>query len=682
VRIPVSLGTALPPAGEVITADTIQNLTKIAAWGTGQIYDTALSPDASQVAAATSTGVWVYDTASLQEQFHITTQAAALHVAFSPDGKWIASGEMDGKTHLWQAADGAQVGELEEGQGWITHVMFSPDGRFLLTFNWLIEADGSFQYRGRLWNLKTQTIALSFAAHSFVAQAELAAFAPDGMALTVIVPTQVETWDLTSLELTRRYPLTGCSAVQYSPDGTRLAVACGSAIRFYDTADGAYLNAIPGWNLAFSPAGNALLAFSAGSDNGSDKAALWQGDLATATFTEQGAWDTGVKRSLYNTDYNLDGTFSPDGQWVAINTEAGAAVYSVADLQLRHTFPDASLEDVARYLDLTADPLLNPEDPSAEAWIAEFQFLPGSQALFQITAVRSSYFARFWGLDRAAPRSLYFSQGTYTMGGVAFSPDGAILARGGSLDNPLLKDSVFFHRAETGELIASFQVDSCREGGVSPVREIRFSADGRFVVTGCTNFDTVHLWQLEPLEFMSWGAVMLPDGSILYGYDISQQGKGMLIGISPDSSLLLLLNQHAVDIVRTEDLQRVSRIPLDGMWGYSDWKFSPDGSKIAIALVQAYTGIWDVQSGALLQRFPTGTGDHIAFSPDGSILAVQTQDYAGDVIRFYRVSDGEFLYSLKTPHIGNSDGALAFSPDGTQFALALWGSVHIWGIQP
>ena len=68
-------------------------------------------------------------------------------VAFSPDGRLLASASTDNTVRLWDPATGAAVRTLEGHQDSVNAVAFSPDGRLLASASW--------DKTVRLWDLRT-----------------------------------------------------------------------------------------------------------------------------------------------------------------------------------------------------------------------------------------------------------------------------------------------------------------------------------------------------------------------------------------------------------------------------------------------------------------------------------------------------------------------------------------------
>ncbi|WP_300443528.1 TIR domain-containing protein [Zoogloea sp.] len=101
-----------------------------------------------------------------------THSGAVSAIAWSPDGKQIATGSWDTTLRIWDAASGAAVGEPLSGHdAWIAALAFSPDGRSVVS--------ASADTRLRHWNVATgQLIGRPMLGHDNWVLA--VAFSPDG----------------------------------------------------------------------------------------------------------------------------------------------------------------------------------------------------------------------------------------------------------------------------------------------------------------------------------------------------------------------------------------------------------------------------------------------------------------------------------------------------------------------
>jgi WD40 repeat protein len=266
--------------------------------------------------------------------------------------------------------------------------------------------------------------------------------------------------------------------------------------------------------------------------------------------------------------------------------------------------------------------------------------------------------------------------------GVAFSPDGALLATASTDKTARLWDPA------TGECVRTLT------GHAAGLRGVAFSPDGRLLATASIG-RTARLWDPATGECVGtltghaeavYGVAFSPDGRLLATASMDSTAKvwdpatgecvGTLTGhaeavygvaFSPDGRLLATASDDRTTKLwdpATRDCLRTLTGHAAGLRGVA---FSPDGRLLATASTDKTARLWDPATGeylrTLVSRMAVVCG--VTFSPDGRLLATASMDNAA---RLWDPASGEWVGTL-TGHAETVYG-VAFSPDGRLLATA------------
>jgi WD40 repeat protein len=550
-------------------------------------------------------------------------------VAFTPNGRVLASGSSDGTVRLWDVARRRPIGHPLAQSAQVNAIAVSPDGRTVGSAG----ADGKI----RLWSIATQRPeGRPLVGHG--SQVTGLAFSRDGTTLaSASYDGTLRLWDLTtpsrpSVTIRQRGPFNAITTIAFSPDGRLLATgAYDDAVRIWSVAARRELGApLVGHgdsvrSVAFSPNGGTLAS---GSYDGTVR--LWSVASRQALGSPLRAPHAAGVSSV---------AFSPDGRLLASGSYGTVGVW-----------------------DLAARRLVG-EGTGYGGEVNSVAFSPDGRSL---ASGGSDKLLRLWDVARLQRTGKPVASGPGVGEAVAFSPQGRLLATGGSDGTVRLYDVVT--RRQDGGALA---------GHRAPVTSLAFTRDGSLLASGSGD-GSARLWSVATHRQVGHALVdpqLVVQGAGVDSVTFSPDGRLAATGGADGAALLWSVATH-------EQVGRPLTHPLAPGFAFdvTSVAFRPDGRLLATGNADGTVRLWSVATQRQLRtlRGHTRYVSAVAFSPDGRVLASAGDD---NTIRLWDVGRhreiGEPLAG-STAHVTR----IAFSPDGRTLASSGGGAaVLLWDVK-
>jgi WD40 repeat protein/serine/threonine protein kinase len=592
--------------------------------------------------------------------------AGVVSVAFSPDGRRLASGSWDRTIKVWEAKAGKELLTIKDAHG---PVAFSPDGTRL--------ASASQGRTVQVWDAATGQLTLTLKGHTGVVQS--VAFSPDGKRLASggehLVgdrdgPGELKVWDVATGQkvLSVQGQTGGVTSVCFSPDGTRLASASvdlvdpirrPSAVKVWDAATGLEVRSLKGhiytvYAVCYSPDGQRLA-----SANGDGKVKVW--DVATGREVLTLVGHAGL---VYGVCY------SPDGRRLAsASTDRTVRVWDAASGQVVRTLkghtesvkgvafsPDgqqlasASEDRTVKVWDATTD----QDALSLQEHRGGFLSVACSPDGRRLASTSGDNAVEVWDTT-TGQQTLTLKGHAGLVVGVAFSPDGRHLASA-SWDK-----TVRVWNAGTGQETLTLK------GHAGWVHSVAFSPDGQRLATGSAGPE-FH----KPGEIRIWDVQTGREALFLNGHTAEVSG----VAFSPDGRWLASASFDRTVKVWDAATGR-EHFSLQGhSANVTSVCFSPDGRRLASASGDRTVRVWDSLTGRMVLTLTGHTDEDrsVAFTPDGHRLASASKD---QTVKVWDTTTGEEALTLQG-HTSVVTG-VAFSPDGRRLvSSSIDGTVKVW----
>jgi WD40 repeat protein len=392
----------------------------------------AFSPDGKTLASVSDDRTLkLWDVNTGKARFTSRAFSLQLHaVAFSPDSKAVATGGADGSVKLWNATVGGVRLNLPAHRGAVAGLAFSPDGKLLASAAALRDKGGEV----KLWD-PAGGQSLTGLPHP-AGEVNAVAFLPGRSVLAIASKMpEVELWEahLVQERLALKKHAGPVLGLAFSPDNRTLATAgVDKLVKLLDRKTGDVRLTLTGHTdevtaLAFAP-GSRLLA-----SGSADKTVK--------------LWNTGTGRLVNTLEGHRDRITA-----VAVSADRDTVASACADGVIKLWRQGKELFELRGHIDA----------------VTALAFSPDGKVL--VSAGKDGTVRRWQPAD-GTPRAIWMAHDDAVLA-VAFSPDGGTLASGSS------DGSIRFWEVSSGKVVLT--LDGHRGG----VRCLSFSPDGRTLASG------------------------------------------------------------------------------------------------------------------------------------------------------------------------------------------------------
>jgi WD40 repeat protein len=511
-------------------------------------------------------------------------------VAFSPDGKWLASYcRWEKQISVWETLSGKLRMQLHLAG--VAKMTFAPDGNTLA----VIVAPGTFtpEILVESWNLHSGQRTFRLADEDRYVGEGVLVFSPDGTQL-YFGRSALRRVDLARRRIDLRLPVGQAeetiTAVAVTPDNRTLVTAEGDgAVRIRDARTGAVRCQMQGTTfsgLAISPDGKILTLATPGGLE------IWP---IPPPARQQPGIGTGKRRLLHEGSPVNTLTISTDNKRLLSVTEDGGVTLwdLITGKQLSHFLLPASKHFAANF-NTPQRPLVLTADPSS-----------GGLRLWDVAGKRELFPERNLG-------------GQLTC--MTFSPDGKVLVTGHE-DRRLR-----FWQAPTGKPLGQLRLPEC------PC-QADFRPDGRTLIIGGNG----HWWRVSLAKPFGLSVMPLEETAASSPWQKGRLRRGKPLPwrqhrldqktVTPDG-LLLDLEAGALQVVEVAtEKMLLQRGGFAAALGPGRNVIAVLQNETDVILADLTTGVevdrWDVPREQMVPGQPW-LRPHLAFAPDGRVVAVGT----------------------------------------------------------